>query len=84
MARTSGLSLSALALAASSVQALPSTDAAPKVMALGDATAGRFSVPVVQINDPADAKVLPRYRSQVDVGSKQVSSPTLQCLRGEV
>jgi hypothetical protein len=51
------------------------------VVPLGDATVGRFSVPIEQINQPAASKVLPRYRSQVDVGSKQVASPELAMYR---
>jgi hypothetical protein len=81
MARTSTLSLSALVLAASSAHALPSADVVPSVVPLGDATVGRFSVPIEQINEPAASKVLPRYRSQVDVGSKQVASPELAMYR---
>ncbi|KAL2138427.1 hypothetical protein VTI28DRAFT_6791 [Corynascus sepedonium] len=68
MARTTTLSLSTLALAVSSVRALPSTNNAPKVIARGDATVGRFTVPAFAVNQ-TNTNVRARHTSVVDVGA---------------
>jgi hypothetical protein len=66
MARTTALTLSALAFAASGVHTLPSNNNIVKPTLVGDVNAGRFSLPAVKINN-SDLTVRPRYVSSVDI-----------------
>lgn len=71
MARTSALSLLALALAASSAHALPSANTVPKPQVVGGKP-GRFSLPAVKVNATKSGVEARGLRSSANVGSEYV------------